>query len=132
MKNSFMKIFRSHPKPVPPAVKDELHSHFPAAINVEWEIKKNYYEAIFYVEDVEHIAHISEDGILLEYKTNLWPADLPLPIAEKSREWGEIMNSIAITRKGSKFFEVIIRESNFKRKLLLFDESANLISSGKL
>lgn len=132
MKNLFTKIFGGESKPVPEKTQELLVKYFPAALNIEWDHKKNYYEAIFYVDDVEHIAHFSEDGQLTEYKKNLWPAELPGIIAAKSREWGEIMNSIAIYKEDTRTFEIIIRESGFKRKLLLFDESGNLLNKEKL
>jgi hypothetical protein len=132
MKNPFSKLFGTYPKPVPEAVRDELDKNFPNAINIEWEHKKNDYEAVFYLNDVEHIARISDVGELTEFKKNLWPEELPESIAAKSREWGEVMNSIAIFKAGACLYEVIIRDSLFKRKLLLFDESGNLLNAGKL
>jgi hypothetical protein len=132
MKNPFSKIFGTYPKPVPEPVRDELEKHFPNAINVEWEHKKNDYEAIFYLNDIEHIARISEAGELTEYKKNLWPEELPEAIAARSREMGEVMNSIAIFKSGACFHEVIIRDTLFKRKLLLFDEAGNLLNIVKL
>ncbi len=132
MKNLFAKIFGGVSKPVPEEIQELLVKHFPTALNIEWDHKKNFYEAIFYVDDVEHIAQFSEDGLFLGYKKNLWPGELPEIIAVKCREWGEIMNSIAIFRESTRTFEVIIRDSGFKRKLLLFDESANLLNKEKL
>ena len=132
MKNPFSKIFGNYPKPVPEPVKNELVKHIPSAINVECEHKKNDYEAIFYLNDIEHMARISEAGELTEYKKNLWPDELPENIAAKSREWGEVMNSIAIFKPDASLYEVIIRDNLFKRKLLLFDEAGNLLNEGKL
>ncbi len=132
MKNSFLRLFRSHQKPVPEPVQNELYKHFPNAINVDWELKKTGYEAIFYVDEVEHIAQLSEKGELIEFKKNLWPGQLPEEVNEKCREQGEIMNVIAINKQNKLLFEVIVKDSAFKRKLLLFDESANLLNSEKL
>jgi hypothetical protein len=132
MKNPFSKIFGNYPKPVPKPVRDKLEKQFPDAINIEWELKKNDYEAIFYLNDIEHIAHISPAGELTEYKKNLWPEELPEAIAAKSAERGEVMNSIATFRSGACFYEVIIRDTGFKRKLLLFDEAGNLLNTEKL
>jgi hypothetical protein len=132
MKNPFSKIFGTYPKPVPEPVRTELNRYFPNAINIEWEHKKNDYEAVFYLNDIEHIARVSETGELTEYKKNLWPEELPEDISGKSRELGEVMNSIAIYKSGACFYEVIIRDTRFKRKLLLFDEAGNLLNAGKL
>lgn len=132
MKNPLEKIFNNSTRTIPEKVLTELSHHFPNAVNVEWELKKGSYEAIFYLEDVEHIAHISANGKLEEFKRNLWPNELPRKIMEECNQLGEIMNAIAIFREGRKFFEVIVRDSNFSRKLFLFGESASLISSRNL
>ena len=132
MKNPFAKIFKNSPKAIPEKILSELNHHFPDTIKIEWETKKGNYEAIFYFNEVEHIALISSDGQLIEYKRNLWPNELPRKISDECNQLGEIMNAIAIYRAGKKNFEVIARDSKFKRKLFLFDESANLVSSRKL
>ena len=132
MQFPFLKIFRSQPGNIPEQVKTGLSMHFPDAINIDWEHKKNIYEAVFYLNDVEHIAHFSKEGNLIEYKKNLWIEELPQIITDKCKKEGEIMNIIAINRGKNQFFEVIIRDLRLKRKLLLFDQSASLISSHKL
>lgn len=132
MKNPFAKIFKNTSKAIPEKVLTELNHHFPNAVNVEWEIKKENFEAIFYLENVEHIAYISADGKLVEYKRNLWPNELPRKINEECEQLGEIMNAILILRENKQFFEVIVRDSKLKRKLFLFDESVTLVSSYKL
>jgi DNA polymerase III sliding clamp (beta) subunit (PCNA family) len=132
MKNPFSKIFKTSSKTIPEKVLEELDHHFPNAFNVEWEMKRGSYEAIFYVDEVEHIAHISAEGKLEEYKRNLWPNELPEKITKECNQLGETMNAIAIFRNGKKFFEVIIRDTKFKRKLFLFEESATLVDSRKL
>lgn len=132
MKIPFTKIFITHPKPMPEKIIKELKKHFPTAINIEWEKKKGNYEAVFYVEEVEHIALISGAGKMTEYKRNLWPNELPVKITKECHNLGEIMNAIAIFREGRQFFEVIIRNNALNRKVLLFDQSAFLIQSHKL
>lgn len=131
MKIPFTNLFIPHPKPIPEKIGKELKNHFPGAMNIEWELKKGTYEAVFYLEDVEHIALISEEGKLREYKRNLWPNELPIKITKECQNLGEIMNAIAIFREGKQFFEVIIRNDAFKRSVLLYDHSAFLIQSHK-
>ncbi len=132
MKNPLSKLFKDQPKPIPDIITNTLAHHFPNAMNVEWELKKGVYEAIFYLDDVEYIALISADGNLAEYKKNLWPGELPVKISKECTRFGETMNAIAIFRNGKLFFEVIVRDSKLKRKLYLFDETAVLIDSRKL
>jgi hypothetical protein len=132
MKISFAKIFKSHAKTVPAIVKSELFNHFPEAINIDWDSKQELWEAVFYVNDVEHIAQISETGVLKEYKRNLWPNELPGQIAAESNKCGEIMNGIVIFKEDGQFFEVIVRDTKLNRTLLLFNQEAVLLSSIKL
>lgn len=132
MKNPFAKIFTPHPKPLPKNVVTALNNSFPGAKNIEWELKKGNYEAIFYLEDVEHIALFSSDGELKEHKKNLWPNELPAKITEECNQLGEIMNAIVISKEGKQLFEVIVRDSKFKRKLYLFNEAATLLDTHKL
>ena len=132
MKISFAKIFKSHLKTIPEIVIHTLSEHFPDAINIEWEQKKSSYEAIFYVNDVEHIAQITDLGNLKEYKINLWPNELPGPIQDESHKLGEIMNGIAIYRKDGLFYEVIVRDTQLNRSVVLFNHDAVLLSTRKL
>ena len=132
MKNPFSKIFKTQAKLIPETIKVQLEAHFPGAINIDWEIKANKYEAVFYLNDVEYIALFSYDGKLLEYKKNLWPAELSEEITRESIKFGEIMNSIAIYREGIHLYEVIVRDKNLERKLLIFNHMAKLIESKKI
>lgn len=132
MKIPFAKILSGKPKSIPENVIAELNKHFPNAINVDWEIKEAGYEAVFYLQDTEHIAHISADGILRTYKRNLWPNELPDSIAEVCKQQGEIMNAIAIFRDKDQFYEIIVRDKNFNRTLLLFQKNAALVEKHKI
>ena len=132
MKFPFIKIFRSQPANIPDKVKTGLTRFFPEAKNIDWEHKKNNYEAIFYLNDVEHIARLSNDGELTEYKKNIWIDELPRTVVERCSKEGEIMNVIAIYKGKDQFFEIIIRDTRLRRKLLLFNRSADLVSSQKL
>lgn len=132
MKNPFSNIFKSHSKTIPGNITKELIKHFPNAVNIEWEVKDKAYEAIFYLNEVEHIAKISKNGILTEYKKNLWLNELPETLTEECNKMGEIMNAIAIFRGTDQFFEVIIRDTNFNRTLLLFNQSVLLLNANKI
>ena len=77
MKIPFLKIFKSPSKNVPEVVKTEFTKQFSEAKNIEWEYKKNSYEAIFYLEGREYIAQFSDHGELKETKKNLWLNELP-------------------------------------------------------
>ncbi|HSO85566.1 MAG TPA: hypothetical protein VLQ91_03375 [Draconibacterium sp.] len=129
MKIPFSNIFKSQTKKIPGEVKKQLGKLFPKAKNIEWEVKNEIYEAIFYLNDVEHIAQISEEGVLLEYKKNLWPDELPEIIKNKGKTFGEIMNGIIIYRGEDIFYEVIIRNEKLDRFEYLFNTKGEVLSS---
>lgn len=126
MKNLFPAIFKNHPKNIPGTVVKCLKAHFPEAINIEWEPKENIFEAVFYLNEVEYIAHITRQGKLVEYKKNLWINELPDSVNAKAVKFGEIMNAIVISKGAEQFYEVIIRNKELNRKLLLFDSNGIL------
>jgi len=129
MKFPFSKIFKSQSKTIPGDVKKQLDNCFPNAKNIEWEIKNNICEAIFYLNDIEHIAQISKKGDLLEYKKNLWPDELPDAIKNAGVCFGEIMNGIVIYRGAEIFYEVIIRNEKLDRFEYIFKENGEKVSS---
>lgn len=132
MKIPFSKIFKSQSKKVPGEVKKQLGIWFPNAKNIDWEIKNDICEAIFYLNDIEHIAQISKKGDLLEYKKNLWPGELPGVIKNAGVSFGEIMNGIIIYRGDVVFYEVIIRNEKLDRFEYLFSQKGELIKSNLL
>jgi hypothetical protein len=54
--------------------------NFKDAINVEWFSRGGLYEAIFYKDNLEHIAMFTLEGALMEYKLNLPAGYLPEPV----------------------------------------------------
>lgn len=129
MKNLLKKIFHNPFKHIPEKVKDAFHLKFPEALNVEWEVRNDIYEAVFYRDDIEFIAKISEDKGIVEYKQNLKLDDLPAGISTECIKNGEIMNAIRITRNSAILYEVIVRDKNLNRSVLLMDETGNLLES---
>lgn len=132
MKNTLKRIFITPFKTIPEKVKSQLMEHFPEALNIEWEKKKDNYEAIFYVHEVEYIAKISEKNGLLEYKKNLKLDELPEVISEECKKSGEIMNAIANYLEDSLFYEIIIRDKEFNRSLLLLNQDGKLLKSNRI
>lgn len=129
MKFPFAKIFRSYSKSIPEKVKNQLGLNFPNAKNIDWEVKGNEYEAVFYLDEIEHIAQFSDKGDLIEYKKNLWLDELPVIVKNSGSTYGEIMNGIVITRNTNLFYELIIRDSQLDRYVYLFDDKGLLIES---
>ncbi len=129
MKLPFKNIFKSQKKSIPDSVKSVFTNKFPDAKNTEWEKKKTVYEAIFYLNDIEHIARYSENGLLVEYRKNLWPDELPENIKTTGASFGEIMNGIIIYRGDEILYEVIIRDKKLDRFEYLFDKNGEVVKS---
>lgn len=129
MKNTLLKIFGATSKKIPEHIKSELLKQFPDAINIEWDKKEDFYEAVFYVNEIEFIAKISEDNGLTGYKKNLKLSELPEVVSGECEKLGEIMNAIAIFTKANQFYEIIIRDREFNRTLLLISKSGEILES---
>lgn len=125
-------IFQSNHLHIPEKIEATLYTHFQNAINIEWNIIQGYYEAVFYLSDIEHIAKISENGELIEFKKNLWLSELPDLIATKCSDYGEIMSVIAIYSASKVCYELVMQKPLIVRHLLLFDEIGNLLSVKEL
>ena len=132
MKFPFSNIFRNHVKNIPGVVERKLKQTFPKAKNIEWEPKEDQFEAIFYLNDVEHIAQFSKTGELIQYKKNLWPEELPEILKTEGSKFGEIMNGIVIYRGTDLLYEMIIRNEKLDRYEFLYDTNGILISSSIL
>ena len=125
----FINIFKSQKKSIPDTVKSLFADKFPESKNTEWEQKGTVYEAIFYLNDIEHIARFSGKGILEEYRKNLWPDELPENIKTKGASFGEIMNGIIIYRGEDILYEVIIRNEKLDRFEYLFDKKGDVLKT---
>lgn len=129
MNKLLKKIFLTPSKHIPEKVKEALYAQFPEALNIEWDFKKGVYEAVFYVNEIEFIAMISEDIGIIEYKQNLRLDEIPSHITKECVNSGEIMNAIAITKETAIFFEVIVRNKKMERSALLLNESGMLLEN---
>lgn len=100
--------------------------NFAEAVNVDWYDRKTYFEAVFYNGNLEHIAHFSPDGKLMEYR-QLLPFDyLPGPLRDLAYEKGEVM-SIVLKNKGNMIeYEIIVSNPRRKRYLLTLSDSGEL------
>lgn len=112
--------------PVP--VDKSFRIKFPGAINVEWFVVEDVYEAIFYENDTEMICKLGYDGEWIETRTNLDTSFLEMNIKTSAEQYGEIMNSILIESLALKRYELIIRDKQLNRFLLLLDESGEVIN----
>ncbi len=132
MKNILSKIFSFTNVSLPMAVKDSFFEKFGDSINVEWLHSDDFYEAIFYLEEIEYIAHFDSEGKLLNLKKNLSIQATPEHIKRKANEHGELMNVIEISEEDVVGYELIVRDEALIRFSLLLNEKGGLIHKSKL
>lgn len=132
MKNILNKIFKFSSVSLPSKVKDSFFEKFGDSINVEWLHTDDFYEAIFYLDEIEHIAHFDTMGNLLNLKKNLPIQATPPHIKEKAAFHGELMNVIEIREEEIVGYELIIRDETLIRFSLLLNEKGGLILKSKL
>lgn len=132
MKNILSKIFKFTHVSVPEKVKTAFGRQFGDSLNVEWLQIDDFYEAIFYLEDIEHIGHFDPSGKMLNLKKNLTVQTTPLHIKEKAVQHGELMNAIEICEDEVTGYELIVRDESLIRFSLLLNEKGGLIHKTKL
>jgi hypothetical protein len=105
----------------PQACLEALSVHFENAQHADWFERSTFYEAIFYKDNIEHIAHFEPSGALIEYRQNL-PVDmLPEAIKKDLQSRGEIMNAVLRNKGNTLEYEVIVRDCEMHRHLINFD-----------
>lgn len=132
MKNILSKIFKFTSVSVPAEVKSAFAAQFGDSINEEWLQTDDFYEAIFYFEEIEHIAHYDATGKLLNLKKNLPIHTIPEHIKTKAARHGELMNVIEIREDVIVGYELIVRDDTLIRYSLLLNENGGLIQKSKL
>ena len=132
MNNILSKIFHFSNVTLPPEVTKSFSEKFGESLNVEWLQADDFYEAIFYHDDVEHIARFDSTGKILNLKKNLSIHSLPPHILDKAAKHGELMNAIEIYEDEIVGYELIIRDETLIRFSLLLNEKGGLIHKSKL
>ncbi|MEE4215194.1 MAG: hypothetical protein V2I34_08990 [Bacteroidales bacterium] len=118
---------------VPPQVcRDAFESKFRTAISVEWYARDGNFEAIFYKNQLEHVAVFSPSGLLSEYKLMLQPDHLPVKITDIVKKRGEIMSAVLRNRGNALEYEVIVMDKDMKRSLILFSGQGKILSIKEL
>ena len=106
--------------------RQSFEENFADAMNVEWHRTDEYYEAIFYRHNLEHIALFGLNGMLMEYSKKLPAEDLPGPVKDLALSKGEIMNAVMKNKGNMLEYELIVRKEACKRYLLVMDEAGEL------
>ncbi len=66
---------------VPSVVQNTVQSKFTGAVDIEWEKKKDFFEAEFDVANVDYKAHIDAAGKLIVFKMDINIPELPGAVA---------------------------------------------------
>lgn len=109
-----------------------LNSNFGRAKNIDWFRTGQFYEAVFYKDNIEHIAVFNSSGNLQEYKMYLPVEFLPGPIRKNLEVRGEIMNIVLVNKRYSLIYEAIYRDSDLNRYMILLTEFGDVISERQL
>ena len=132
MKDFIKKVITGAGISPPDVCLHSLNRNFENAVNVEWSRREGCYEAIFYNNCIEHIAIFSLAGTLEEYRQNLTPEYLPESVRNLALQKGEIMNSV-LRNKGSKLeYEIILRDQQLKRHMVIFSDLGEIIEERQL
>ena len=127
MKDFLKKVIEGHGISPPEICLESFKEVFNDAINVEWFKREDRFEAVFYRNNLEHIAFFSANGIFEEYRLNL-PADhLPVRITKLLSYKGEIMNSVLRNKGNLLEYEVIVRDPDFTRSLITISDTGNIL-----
>ena len=124
MNFSFLK--KDH-KSIPKFINQKLLAFFPRTINIEWNKNQNTFEALFYMDEVELIAKLNDKGELIEYKKNIRKNEIPEIVGLETYKHGEIMSAIAIYFGEEVHYEIIIRQKDLVRYLLILDSQGILL-----
>jgi hypothetical protein len=132
MEKFFINLIEGSSIVPPENISVSLYASFPEAINIEWFKKEVCFETIFYKDSIEYIALFDYLGGLLEYKMNLPKNYMPEKIKSELEVLGEIMNAVMINKGNRITYEIIIRDKEFKRSLLLLNEWGDVLTEKKL
>lgn len=132
MKEFIKKIFRQTSPEIPRPVKQSFKQNFKKAKNEEWSQRGQNWEAIFYLDKHESIAVFDRQGILVEKRINIGTDALPEQILNTTLSLGEIMNVISISGNKGNSFEIIVRDKELIRYLILISDEGKLVSNTRL
>ena len=127
--NFFIDLFREQGIRPPRKIVAAFNDIFKQTRNVEWSEGEDYFEAVFYHENTEHISRFNKNGHLINFRINRPPADLSSTIKMSFSPGREVMNVVEIHEPGAELkYEIITRDQDLTRYLHLFDAEGNSLS----
>ena len=133
VKNFFQNILSANKGThVPAPVRENFARQFDQPLNTEWQKAGEQFEAVFYKDELEHIARYQKDGKMSCLKINLPLGTLPPDLVEATKQHGEIMNAISNECEGNLKYELIVRDSELIRYFLLLGPTGEVLEKEKL
>jgi len=127
-KSLFHKILKvSQETLAPQSVTEAFNNQFDSPLNTEWHKTDEFFEAVFYKDELEHIAKYHSKGEFISLKINLPIESIPENICEAIKSQGEIMSAIKINCKEVIKFEFIVRDQDLIRYSLLLDAKGEIL-----
>lgn len=132
MSKFFENLLKEHKTNAPKSVEDALYKQFRNAVSIDWFLKDGGYEAIFYEDQIEHIAQFNQAGELMLYKVNLPLQHLPSLIRQQAEKKGKVMNAVEFHPEKEKKYEIIIQREDSKRFQLLMNNEGEILGEKEL
>ena len=132
MASSFWLISCSQDIPaanVPSIVQNALQSKFVDATDIEWEKKKNFYEAEFDMNNIDHKAHIDPNGHVIMYKMEIRKEELPQAVASaisRGHAGYDIDDAEKMEKDGMTYYQVELDAKGKKDKKLVYTTDGDL------
>ena len=116
----------------PQFVATAFDTLFPEAVNAEWYVNAQGFEAVFHHNQQEMIAMLGANGELLETRHNLPAAEAPAVVMVALAPRAELMNVIRVEKNGETTYEIIYRNRHLDRFVMLISEQGNILSDSAL
>lgn len=110
---------------VPSLVLNAFKTSFSSAVDIEWEKKKDYYEADFEVGTADHEVQITSAGKILIHKQRISTLDLPKAITDKiTAKFKDFkLDEADKLEKDGKIYYQVELDKRFTEKRMVFTEN---------
>lgn len=108
---------------VPSVVQNTVKGKFAQVNDIEWEKKKDFYEAEFKIDGVEHTVQVAPNGSLLFILKDILVANLPQSITDAVRRdhAGYIIDDVQqVDKNGIIYYQVELEKKKTKDITVLY------------
>lgn len=110
---------------VPSLVLNSFKARFTNAVDIEWEKKRDYYEADFEIGTTDHEVQINSAGKILIHKQQISPLDLPKVITDqitaKFKDF-KLDEADKLEKDGKVYYQVEL-DKRFTERRMVFAEN---------